>query len=178
MLETLRLLQPLGWEDSLEEGMATHSSIFAWRIPWTEEPGGLQSVMSQSRTRLKWLSTAPHVKMLVPPGIKSWRDAGVAFQVLGLWFSGLFFFSLWGEWGLWIHVREAGVIRAKETRLGLQLLHSSPLLLTTKVLWSSPTLRKSNTHQISSMETNKLEGDFSHYRKIVNFSKGFATGFL
>ena len=31
----------LGWEDSLEEGMATHSSIFAWRIPWTEEPGGL-----------------------------------------------------------------------------------------------------------------------------------------
>ena len=31
----------LVWEDSLEEGMATHSSIFAWRIPWTEEPGGL-----------------------------------------------------------------------------------------------------------------------------------------
>ena len=34
----------LGWEDPLEEGMATHSSIQAWRIPWTEEPGGLQSV--------------------------------------------------------------------------------------------------------------------------------------
>ena len=33
----------LGWEDPLEEGMATHSSILAWRIPWTEEPGGLQS---------------------------------------------------------------------------------------------------------------------------------------
>ena len=32
-----------GWEDLLEEGMATHSSILAWRIPWTEEPGGLQS---------------------------------------------------------------------------------------------------------------------------------------
>ena len=31
----------LGWEDRLEEGMATHSSILAWRIPWTEEPGGL-----------------------------------------------------------------------------------------------------------------------------------------
>ena len=30
-----------GWEDPLEEGMATHSSILAWRIPWTEEPGGL-----------------------------------------------------------------------------------------------------------------------------------------
>ena len=36
--------QSLGWEDSLEKGMATHSSIFAWRIPWTEEPGGLQSM--------------------------------------------------------------------------------------------------------------------------------------
>ena len=35
-----------GWEDSLEEGMATHSSILAWRIPWTEEPGGLQSMGS------------------------------------------------------------------------------------------------------------------------------------
>ena len=33
--------QFLGWEDPLEKGMATHSSILAWRIPWTEEPGGL-----------------------------------------------------------------------------------------------------------------------------------------
>ena len=37
----------LGWEDPLEEEMATHSSILAWRIPWTEEPGGLQSMGSQ-----------------------------------------------------------------------------------------------------------------------------------
>ena len=37
----------LGQEDPLEEGMATHSSILAWRIPWTEEPGGLQSMGSQ-----------------------------------------------------------------------------------------------------------------------------------
>ena len=36
-----------GLEDALEEGMATHSSILAWRIPWTEEPGGLQSIESQ-----------------------------------------------------------------------------------------------------------------------------------
>ena len=40
-------VQSLGWEDSLEEEMATHSSILAWRIPWTEEPGGLQSRESQ-----------------------------------------------------------------------------------------------------------------------------------
>ena len=44
----------LGWEDPLEKGMATHSSILDWRIPWTEEPGGLQSMGSQkSRTQLK-----------------------------------------------------------------------------------------------------------------------------
>ena len=36
--------RPLGGEDLLEEGIATHSSILAWRIPWTEEPGGLQSM--------------------------------------------------------------------------------------------------------------------------------------
>ena len=40
--------QSLGREDPLEEGMATPSSILAWRIPWTEEPGGLQSTGSQS----------------------------------------------------------------------------------------------------------------------------------
>ena len=37
----------LGWEDPLEEGMAAHLSILAWRIPWTEEPGGLQFMGSQ-----------------------------------------------------------------------------------------------------------------------------------
>ena len=37
----------LGWEDPLEKEMATHSSILAWEIPWTEEPGGLQSMVLQ-----------------------------------------------------------------------------------------------------------------------------------
>ena len=40
-------VQSLGQEDPLEEEMATHSSILAWEIPWTEEPGGLQSMGSQ-----------------------------------------------------------------------------------------------------------------------------------
>ena len=40
-------VRSLGQEDPLEEGMATHSSVLAWRIPWTEEPGRLQSVESQ-----------------------------------------------------------------------------------------------------------------------------------
>ena len=40
-------VRSLGWEDPLEKEMATHSSILAWKIPWTEEPGGLQSMGSQ-----------------------------------------------------------------------------------------------------------------------------------
>ena len=40
-------VQSLGWEDPLDEGMTTHSSILVWRIPWAEEPGGLHSMGSQ-----------------------------------------------------------------------------------------------------------------------------------
>ena len=43
-------VQSLGWEDPLEKGMATHFSILAWKIPWIEEPGGLQS-MGKQRVR-------------------------------------------------------------------------------------------------------------------------------
>ena len=46
----------LGWEDPLEEGMATHSSILAWGILWTEEPGGLQSMVTKIWTRVTQLS--------------------------------------------------------------------------------------------------------------------------
>ena len=49
-------VQSLSQEDPLEEGMETHSSIFAWSTPWTEEPGRLQSIGTQSWTRQKWLS--------------------------------------------------------------------------------------------------------------------------
>ena len=45
-------IQSLGWEDPLEKRMLTHSCILAWRIPWTEEPGRLQSIASQSQTQL------------------------------------------------------------------------------------------------------------------------------
>ena len=45
----------LGWEDPREKGMATHSSILAWRIPWTEEPGRLQS-MGLQRVRHNWMT--------------------------------------------------------------------------------------------------------------------------
>ena len=50
-------VQSLDWDDPLEEGMATHSSILAWRIPQTEEPGGLHSTGSQ-RVRHSWRDLA------------------------------------------------------------------------------------------------------------------------
>ena len=55
------LLQSLGWEDPLEKEMQIHSSILAWRISWTEEPGGLQSIGLQ-RVRHDWSDLAPHGK--------------------------------------------------------------------------------------------------------------------
>ena len=51
----------LGWEDALKEGMATHSSILAWKIPWTEEPGRLESIgVAKSQTQLSLTHTHTH----------------------------------------------------------------------------------------------------------------------
>ena len=58
-------VQSLGWEDPLEEELATHFSILAWRIPWTEEPGALQSMGSQSQTPM---SDQEHVTANRPRG--------------------------------------------------------------------------------------------------------------
>ena len=53
-------VQSIGWTDSLEKEMATHSSIFTWEIPWTEEPGRLQSMASQ-RAGHNWATSKhPH----------------------------------------------------------------------------------------------------------------------
>ena len=49
-------VRSLGWEDPLEKEMATHSSILAWEIPWTEEPGGLQSMGLQELDMTKRLN--------------------------------------------------------------------------------------------------------------------------
>ena len=62
-------VRSLGQEDPMEEEMATDSSILAWEIPWTEEPGGVQSMASQSRT---WLSKRTHTtlgRISSPPSI-------------------------------------------------------------------------------------------------------------
>ena len=57
-------VRSLGQEDPLEEGIATHSSILAWEISWTEEPGGLRFIGMQSWTRLKRLSQPPGLSYL------------------------------------------------------------------------------------------------------------------
>ena len=54
----------LGWEETLEKGMVTHSSILAWKIPWTEEPGTLQSMGSQ-RVRHTWATEQQYSIVLV-----------------------------------------------------------------------------------------------------------------
>ena len=55
-------VQSLGWEDPLEKGMAAHSSTLAWRLPRTEEPGGLQPVGSQ-RDTTEWLTLTSLFKL-------------------------------------------------------------------------------------------------------------------
>ena len=55
-------VRPLGWEDPLEKEMATHSSTLAWKIPWMEEPGRLQSMGSQ-RVGHDWL-TSPYLMVI------------------------------------------------------------------------------------------------------------------
>ena len=56
-------VQSLGGEDLLEKGMATHSSILAWRIPWTEEPGGLQSMGCKESDTTERLTLALCIKL-------------------------------------------------------------------------------------------------------------------
>ena len=54
-------VQSLGWEDPLEKAMATHPSILAWKVPWTEEPGGLQSteVAKSRQNKAEQLTLVP-----------------------------------------------------------------------------------------------------------------------
>ena len=57
-------VRSLLWEDPLEDEMATHSSILAWRIPWTEEPGGLQSIGLQ-RVGHDWATKHQHIQVSI-----------------------------------------------------------------------------------------------------------------
>ena len=87
MVKNLRAIQEtqvqsLGREDSLEKGMAIHSSILAWRIPWTEEPGGLQSMGSQKSPYVTIPTYSSYISNGISP-VGSWLPYW-AMQVLVL----------------------------------------------------------------------------------------------
>ena len=68
---------PLCWEGPLQKGMATHSSIFTWEIPWTEEPDRLQSIGLQSQTQPSWASLIAQLVKNVPAIQETWFDSWV-----------------------------------------------------------------------------------------------------
>ena len=85
----------MGWEDPLEKRMATHSSILSWRIPWTEEPGGLQS-MELQKVRHDWVTNIhKHISRIQRnPVWQAWWGVGITylselpfctFNILNLW---------------------------------------------------------------------------------------------
>ena len=80
-------VQSLGWEDFLEEQMATHSSILSWIIPWTEEPDRLQSMVSQ-RVGHYWVTEQVRVYLKVTAGATSQKDMWL------LWPEGIVSFSI------------------------------------------------------------------------------------
>ena len=64
----------LGWEDPLEKEMAIHARTIAWKISWTEEPGKLQSMGSQSRTRLSNFTLRGLSHIYSPNGLNVWEQ--------------------------------------------------------------------------------------------------------
>ena len=102
----------LGQEDSLEKGMATHCSILAWRIPWTEEPGGLQSMGSQ-RARHNWATNANPCPLIwlpqfchYPKGFVFFFEPNPEFRKLYHW------------WKKWVGGWELSVLQQGEWVLG------------------------------------------------------------
>ena len=99
MQETL--VWSLAWEDSLEKEMVTHYRILDWKIPWTERPGGLQSIESQRVTRVKRLST--HAQLTLPNNLnwrRQWHPTPVLLPGKSHGWRSLVGRSPWGLWGL------------------------------------------------------------------------------
>ena len=115
-------VRPLGREDPLEQGMATHSSILAWRIPWTEDPGGLQCIGLQ-RVGHDWSDLA-----------STWFNALILYVVLIKWNHTLFFFAFypstpWISCGPWGHKELDMTERLNNTKLHLLITWCSILLM-------------------------------------------------
>ena len=95
-------VQSLGWEDPLEKEMATHSSTLAWKIPWTEEPGRLQSMGSQ-RVWHDWVTSLSFFFFLLQ--MSRWRPSGPSgkFQLTGVSDP-----KDWDQLHLWLKVPQMG----------------------------------------------------------------------
>ena len=93
-------IRSLGREDTPRKEMATCSTTLAWRMPWTEEPGGLQSTGSQSQTRLKWLSA--HESKLVQSRVHPWwqtpETCGQRFCLFSLLYNDTMQKHQWRPW--------------------------------------------------------------------------------
>ena len=88
------------WEDPLEEGMATHSSILAWRIPWTEEAGGLQSMGSQ-RVWHNWVTKHTHRILSWSKHFSAYKNFfSLSFSFVTIKFSCLRRSIMWDPWVL------------------------------------------------------------------------------
>ena len=102
-------VQSLGQKDSLEKGMATHSNILDWRIPWTEEPGRLQSMGSQ-RIRHDWTTEHTHSDFFSPIGFRitsGFEILNHVFTDISSPVSGCLSFPA----GLWVCVRDLPRLR-------------------------------------------------------------------
>ena len=104
----------LGWEDPLEKGMATHSSIIAWRIPWTEELDGLQSLCHKESDMTKWLNIFTEV-LLIDPLSGLYRNKSTKFPTrdkdscLQTWRKSEVTEAFGLRWELWLPSKHPGV---------------------------------------------------------------------
>ena len=130
-------VQPLGWQDPLEKGMAEHSSILAWRISWTEEPGELKSMGSQS-VGYHWATNTFTLHIQV----NHWLREGHHRWVFYFTNVGSNFFS-WGERAsgiasYWPHVVVLSMSHAYSLQNWWLLQLSSFYLIWFKQVWKYP----------------------------------------
>ena len=131
MQETLEMwVRSQGWEDPLEGGMATQSSVLAWRIPWTEEPGRPQSTGSQ-RVRQDWNDWAPstvllsthHVLMMTHSiyNLLKYLNVSITTKVQ-VWWSAFYWQENW-ELEKWNHFTNATKVKWLGQAFELKLLN-------------------------------------------------------
>ena len=128
-------VQSQDWEDPLEEGMTTHSSMLVWKIPWTQEPGGLQSIGSQ-RVRHDWNDSTHACTRVMPDTVLLYTMSCLMFKI-DLW--GRFYFLHFvcaGQWcreagrgSFWAQSLQTTQQRFKPRRVCLQGLCSWPSVL-------------------------------------------------